>query len=213
MSATPGGQTGLQLTLTQQPCKQNSQTCCQDNVCAAWSGAHLATRGCILYGAVTTREWLRILPQQCGALPYCRLLSPPTEVNSARVLSPAPRQSSCWISPGATVASSTLRSRPTLTATTSRTTTTRRAQRLVPAFAVVPTATCRTLSTVLTPPRLPSTPQIDIGVEPPAGDTLDPTFIAAYFSPTETSQMYTSSTSPPYSLQLFSGFHNYTVVC
>ena len=52
---------GLVLRASQKPCstvKQNaadgppSQCCNNNNVCAAWAGAHLVSQGCILYGVL-----------------------------------------------------------------------------------------------------------------------------------------------------------------
>lgn len=54
--------------------------------------------------------------------------------------------------------------------------------------------------------------EIDIGVSPPTGPgQTDPTFAASYFSPAEVTQSYDAQSSPPYTMALYSGFHNYTV--
>ena len=55
---------GLKLVLSQAPCQDSviegegvNGTCCSAyGECATWSGAHLVTVGCMLYGTFTTGE-------------------------------------------------------------------------------------------------------------------------------------------------------------
>jgi hypothetical protein len=65
--------TGGQLTLTQSPCNDvyHRNLCCGTSrgqtLCANWTGAHLISRGCILYGSLTAELALH-LPK--GSFPF-----------------------------------------------------------------------------------------------------------------------------------------------
>jgi hypothetical protein len=60
---------GLALTMSQSPCNSDDPTlasqCCRKDKCANYSGAHVVSRGCILYGTLSTIMAIHIP----GALP------------------------------------------------------------------------------------------------------------------------------------------------
>jgi hypothetical protein len=81
----PGGNvSGAYLTLTQSPCNDpwRKGLCCalphesarkeartpRTPVCANWTGAHLISRGCILYGTITVEMAMRMPRGTLGAL-------------------------------------------------------------------------------------------------------------------------------------------------
>jgi len=68
-----GNVTGAKLTLTQSPCNDrfHRNLCCGQQktglLCANWTGAHLVSRGCILYGTLTAEMSMR-MPR--GSTPF-----------------------------------------------------------------------------------------------------------------------------------------------
>ena len=61
-----GGATGAMLLLSQDPCNDpyHRNLCCglqrSGTICANWTGAHLVSRGCILYGSLTAEMSIRM---------------------------------------------------------------------------------------------------------------------------------------------------------
>ena len=64
----PTGDLGAILTLSQTPCATN-QACCSGSVCANWAGAHLSSRGCILYGVLEAEAAFN-MPIASGAIGF-----------------------------------------------------------------------------------------------------------------------------------------------